>query len=90
MCFSSHTHKPSHVQSSVEITGGVKTQAAQVSAWNKLIPADEEAKSGSVKTFSLDACPKVKILGFIGKLVDAKHPLRDIEQHHGDQLLRLF
>lgn len=44
----------------------------------------------SVKKFYLDSYIEEKILFFIGQLVDAKHPLHDIEQEHRDQLLRSF
>lgn len=42
----------------------------------------------SVKTSSLDTDTDGEMVTFIGKLVDANHPLRDIERQHRDQLLR--
>lgn len=55
-----------------------------------MIYMDEEGEYVSLNTFYLDAYTEEEILFFTGLLVDAKHPLRHIEEYHQDQLLCSF
>lgn len=90
MLLDSHAHSPSHNPSSVENTGGMTGEAAQERAADESIPASVEGEYVSVMTFPLNEYTEKEILFFTGQLVDAKHPLSDIEQQNWNQLLRLF
>lgn len=90
MCSSSYAPGLTYSQSSMEIMDGMAAQAAQSHAADEITPADEEGESVSGKTFFLEVYEEEEDLVFIGQLVDANHPLDNIEQQHRDQLPRSF
>lgn len=90
MTSDSQVHSVLHSPVSVHITSDMTAKAGQELAAVDLVLTHEEGRFVSVKTFSVHTYTEKEIVVSIVQLLDARHALCGIDQHHGDHLLCPF